>query len=71
MPVAYHGRASSVVVSGGAQPRRPFGQLPPVTSAGAPSFGPTAQLDFELELGFILGFFLSLGLLLRFFFVFF
>lgn len=55
MPVGYHGRASSVVVSGDAQPRRPCGQLPPAGAHGVPSFGPSEQLDFELELGFIIG----------------
>jgi fumarylacetoacetase len=53
LPQGYHGRASSIKVSG--QPVfRPQGQmLPP--GATAPVFGPTAQLDFELELAFIVG----------------
>jgi len=53
MPVAYHGRASSVVVSG-TDFRRPQGQR---TSEGAdsPVFGPTRALDFELEMGFVVG----------------
>jgi fumarylacetoacetase len=53
VPIAYHGRASSVQVSG--QPvRRPRGQL---GSAGedAPRFAPTEKLDFELELGVWIG----------------
>jgi fumarylacetoacetase len=54
LPVAYHGRASSVVVSG-TPVRRPRGQRPPDAAGGAPSFGPSAQLDFELELGFVTG----------------
>ncbi|HEX4748843.1 MAG TPA: fumarylacetoacetase [Bryobacteraceae bacterium] len=44
VPIGYHGRASSVVVSGTGV-RRPSGQL------GAGIFGPTQQLDYELELG--------------------
>src|SRR4051794_25320297 len=54
LPVGYHGRASSVVVSG-TPVRRPHGQLPPAEPAGAPRFGPTERLDIELELGFITG----------------
>jgi fumarylacetoacetase len=54
LPVAYHGRASSVVVSG-TPIRRPRGQLPPAQPGGAPGFGPTRRLDIELELGFITG----------------
>ena len=49
IPIAYHGRASSVVVSG-TPVRRPLGQmLPP--GAAAPVFGPCARLDYEFELG--------------------
>ncbi|HKA40961.1 MAG TPA: fumarylacetoacetase [Burkholderiales bacterium] len=53
VPVAYHSRASSVVVSG-AQIRRPKGQrvLPGET---VPSFGPCRMLDIELELGIWIG----------------
>jgi fumarylacetoacetase len=54
LPVGYHGRASSVVVSG-TPVRRPSGQLPPAEPGGAPRFGPTERLDIELELGFITG----------------
>jgi len=51
LPVGYHGRASSIIVSG--QPiKRPQGQSKP-PDADAPSFGPTKRLDFELELAFI------------------
>jgi len=52
LPVGYHGRASSVVVSG-TDILRPKGQ----TQAGdaAPTFGPTRLLDFELEMGFFTG----------------
>ncbi len=53
IPVAYHGRASSIVVSG-TDIKRPSGQtLPP--EATQPVFGPTKRMDFELELGFIVG----------------
>ena len=54
LPVGYHGRSSSVVVSG-TPVRRPRGQLPPATDASAPTFGPTQRLDIELELGFVTG----------------
>ncbi|MDO5509796.1 MAG: fumarylacetoacetase [Weeksellaceae bacterium] len=51
IPVGYHGRASSIVVSG--YPiTRPNGQTMP-EGADAPVFGPTKRLDFELEMGFV------------------
>ena len=53
LPVAYHGRASSVVVSG-AEVRRPKGQIKP-PDAPAPVFGPTKSLDYELEMAFLIG----------------
>ncbi len=53
MPIAYNGRASTVVVSG-TQVRRPRGQLKP-PSAEVPSFGPCKRLDFELEMGVVIG----------------
>jgi fumarylacetoacetase len=49
LPIGYHGRASSVVVSG-APIRRPHGQTRD-GAEGAPSFGPTKRLDYELEIG--------------------
>lgn len=53
IPVGYHGRASSIIVSG--QPiYRPKGQTMP-NGGEAPVFGPTRRLDFELEMGFICG----------------
>ena len=53
LPVAYHGRASSIVVSG-TDIHRPSGQtLPP--NASQPVFGPTKRLDFELEMAFVVG----------------
>jgi fumarylacetoacetase len=53
LPVAYHGRASSLCVSG-VPVRRPHGQRKSANEA-APSYGPSRHLDFELELGFYIG----------------
>jgi fumarylacetoacetase len=53
MPIAYHGRSSSIVPSGTAI-RRPCGQLMS-DGASAPVYGPTRQLDFELEMGLLIG----------------
>ena len=53
LPVGYHGRASSIVVSG-TSIRRPKGQTK-ADDQPAPSFGPTRLLDMELEMGFIIG----------------
>lgn len=53
IPIAYNGRASTVVV-GGTPIVRPQGQLKPPT-ADAPSFGPCRRLDFELEIGVVVG----------------
>jgi fumarylacetoacetase len=53
IPVAYHGRASSVVVSGTAL-RRPNGQRK-LAENEDPSFGPSRKLDIELELGVWIG----------------
>lgn len=52
LPVGYHGRASSIVVSG-TDINRPKGQMKPADS-DKPVFGPSKQLDFELEMAFIL-----------------
>ncbi len=53
LPVGYHGRASSIVLSG-TEVRRPCGQiLPP--GATTPVFAASAELDFELEVGFFIG----------------
>ncbi|KAH7623478.1 hypothetical protein Ndes2526B_g01915 [Nannochloris sp. 'desiccata'] len=58
LPVAYHGRASSIVISG-TNVRRPWGQIQPKTSEKttppAPIFQPSSVLDFELELGCFIG----------------
>ena len=53
MPIGYNGRASTVVVSG-TNVRRPRGQLKP-PSAEVPSFEPCKRLDFELEMGVVIG----------------
>jgi fumarylacetoacetase len=53
LPVAYHGRASSVVISG-TDVRRPSGQTRP-PDASEPVFGPTKSLDYELEMAFLIG----------------
>jgi fumarylacetoacetase len=53
LPVAYHGRASSVVVSR-TDVRRPKGQIKP-PDAPTPVFGPTKSLDYELEMAFFVG----------------
>ena len=49
VPIGYHGRASSVVPSG-TPVRRPSGQIKPA-GADQPHFGPSRQLDYELEVG--------------------
>jgi fumarylacetoacetase len=59
LPVAYHGRASSVVISG-TDVHRPRGQVKP-PDASAPVFGPTKSLDYELEMAFLIGPVNSLG----------
>ena len=53
MPIGYNGRASTIVVSG-TRIRRPRGQLKP-PNADAPTFGPCKRLDFELEMGVVIG----------------
>lgn len=53
IPIGYNGRASTVVVSG-TPIRRPRGQLKPPT-ADLPSFGACKRLDFELEMGVVVG----------------
>ena len=56
VPIGYHGRASSIGVSGDEFPR-PRGQtMPPGQPAGtAPTFGPSQRVDYELELGVVVG----------------
>src|SRR6187401_259968 len=53
LPIAYHGRASSIVPSG-ADVRRPHGQIKP-PDAESPIFSATRALDFELETAFFVG----------------
>jgi fumarylacetoacetase len=53
LPVAYHGRASSIVLSG-TEVRRPRGQIKP-PDAPVPVFGPSKSLDYELEMAFLIG----------------
>jgi fumarylacetoacetase len=53
LPVGYHGRAGTVVVSG-TEIVRPSGQARPAGEE-SPSFGPSRRLDIELELGFVVG----------------
>lgn len=53
VPIGYHGRASSLVVSGTGL-HRPVGQsMPP--GASEPAFGPCKRLDYELEMGIYIG----------------
>jgi fumarylacetoacetase len=53
VPIGYHGRASSIVPSG-TPVRRPRGQTRD-GSAGAPTFGASRRLDYEVEVGFFVG----------------
>jgi fumarylacetoacetase len=53
LPVAYHGRVSSVVISGTGV-RRPSGQVKP-PDASEPIFGASKSLDYELEMAFLIG----------------
>lgn len=53
IPVGYHGRSSSVILSG-QDIKRPIGQMMP-DGADRPVFGPSKLLDFELEMGFFTG----------------
>jgi fumarylacetoacetase len=53
LPIGYHGRASSIVVSG-TPVKRPSGQTK-AADAPAPSFGPSQRLDYEVELAFVVG----------------
>ena len=56
LPVGYHGRSGTVVVSG-TDVRRPRGQRPPSASRGeaGPTYGPSRRLDLEAEVGFVVG----------------
>ena len=53
VPIGYHGRSSSIVVSG-TPVRRPLGQTAPAAGGdGKPGYGPCQRLDYELELGLV------------------
>ena len=54
LPVGYHGRSSSIVVSG-TPIRRPKGQILPPGSEDTPVFAPSQRMDFELEMAFVIG----------------
>jgi len=54
VPIGYHGRASSIGVSGSDFPR-PVGQTRPPSEGAPPEFGPARRLDYELELGIFVG----------------
>ncbi|MBU6533424.1 fumarylacetoacetase [Streptomyces mayonensis] len=53
LPIGYHGRSGTLVVSG-TDVVRPWGQTRPA-DGGAPPFGPSARLDIEAEVGFVVG----------------
>jgi fumarylacetoacetase len=53
IPIGYHGRASSIVLSGSSV-ARPNGQLLP-SGGSVPAFGPSQMLDYEAEVGFFVG----------------
>ncbi|WP_263419848.1 fumarylacetoacetase [Terriglobus albidus] len=53
VPIGYHGRVSSIVISG-SEIRRPCGQTK-AAAAEAPVFGPSKSLDYELEIGILVG----------------
>jgi fumarylacetoacetase len=59
LPIGYHGRAGTVVVSG-TDIVRPCGQRRP-TGQDAPEFGPSTRLDLEVEVGFVVGAGTALG----------
>ena len=54
IPIGYHGRASSIIPSG-TSIKRPVGQQAPTEEGGSPSFGPCKLLDYEMEMGVIVG----------------
>jgi fumarylacetoacetase len=54
MPIGYHGRSGTIVPSG-TPVVRPCGQRPPATGESSPTFGPSRRLDFEAEVGFVVG----------------
>lgn len=58
IPIGYNGRASSILMSG-SEIVRPKGQMKPAD--GDPVYGPTKELDFELEMGFFAGVMTDVG----------
>lgn len=60
LPIGYHGRSGTIVPSG-TPVVRPCGQRSPPPGAALPVFGPSARLDFEAEVGFVIGVGSSLG----------
>ena len=54
VPIGYHGRSSSIRLSG-KDVKRPSGQKKPAEEGGKPPFGPSARLDYEMEMGIWIG----------------
>ena len=54
VPIGYHGRSSSIRVSG-TPVKRPTGQQKPAEDGGMPEFGPSKRLDYELEMAIWIG----------------
>lgn len=54
IPIGYHGRSSSIGISG-QQFARPWGQQAPMEGTAPPTLGPSLRLDYELELGIFIG----------------
>ncbi|RPF72280.1 fumarylacetoacetase [Aurantiacibacter spongiae] len=54
VPIGYHGRSSSIRVSG-TEVKRPTGQKKPAEDGGDPGFGPSERLDYELEMAIWIG----------------
>ena len=54
VPIGYHGRSSSIRLSG-KDVKRPSGQKKPAEEDGKPPFGPSARLDYEMEMGIWIG----------------
>ncbi|MBH5322014.1 fumarylacetoacetase [Aurantiacibacter sediminis] len=54
VPIGYHGRSSSICVSG-TDVKRPTGQQKPAEEGGTPEFGPSKRLDYELEMAIWVG----------------
>lgn len=54
VPIAYHGRASTIVPSG-TDVVRPWGQKAPTQDGASPGFAPAALFDYELEVGIVIG----------------